>query len=204
MGIEQKTRLIVAGVLCGLFVVLALVVELRGSMPGDEWVLTELDDALGTDLDDAMVGLGDATDTVPIAVASVVVVVALVATDRRSDAKLFLVVVVVTVIGNRLLKEAFARERPAIRTLPETPSTFSFPSGHASSSLAFVSALVMVVPQRWRRGVLLVGSVGIALVGFSRLVIGVHYPSDLLAAWLWVGAWIAAVSSKAGVSDLTP
>ncbi|NIR39637.1 MAG: phosphatase PAP2 family protein, partial [Actinobacteria bacterium] len=37
------------------------------------------------------------------------------------------------------------------------------------------------------------GAVVVGLVGFSRLAIGVHYPSDILAGWLWVGAWAALV-----------
>lgn len=182
-------RWITAALFAG-FVVLALVVELAGDMPGDDWMLETMDDAFGTDLDDAMVAVGAATDTLPIAIAWALVVVALLVADRRPDALLFFVTVIVAMVGNRLLKELVARPRPDVRPSPESTSTFAFPSGHAANTLALAGAVYLIAPVTWRRPVLVIGAVAVVLVGFSRVAISVHYPSDILASWMWVGAWL--------------
>ena len=173
------------------FAVLAVIVEVAGDMPGDDWILERLYDVFGTDLDDAMVAVGAVTNTVPIAAAWLVVVVTLFVTDRRPDAMLFFVTVSVAMAGNRLLKEIVARPRPDLRPSPEATSTFAFPSGHAANTLALAGAAYLIAPNAtWRRRVLVVGSLAVVLVGFSRVAISVHYPSDILASWLWVGAWL--------------
>ena len=143
-----------------------------------------------------MVAVGAASDTTPLIVASALVSALLFTSGRREQALWWLTVVIVAAVGNRLLKEIFDRPRPAVRPIPESVSRYSYPSGHAANSLAFVVAFLLVFPTRTRRvAAITAGSVVAILVGFSRLVIGAHYPSDVLAAWLWVGAWLTLMSS---------
>ena len=67
---------------------------------------------------------------------------------------------------------------------------FRFPSGHAANTMALYLAAVMVLDtHRWRTAIVTLGAAAVGVVGFSRIAIGVHYPSDVLAGWLWVGAW---------------
>ncbi len=79
------------------------------------------------------------------------------------------------------LKRWVARERPAASdpdpdTLVELPETFSFPSGHATVSFACAAVLAHAVPRlAWPLFVLA------ALISFSRIYVGVHYPFDVLA-----------------------
>ena len=86
------------------------------------------------------------------------------------------------IINNNLIKNLVQRPRP-FRTFPElqiiipTPSEFSFPSGHTSSSFAAAAVFYRHLPKK-----LGVPSVVLAgLIGFSRLYVGVHYPTDVLA-----------------------
>ena len=67
--------------------------------------------------------------------------------------------------------------------LLEAPSTFSFPSGHATVAFASATILALAVPRlRWPLFALA------ALIAFSRVYVGVHYPGDVLAgAVLGVG-----------------
>lgn len=191
---RRENRLMaVAGAAVLAFLVIALVVEVRGDFPGDRRVLIELDETFGTDLDDAMVAVGAVTDTLPLIGVWIVGAGVLWQLGRRRDARLFVVTVLVAMAGNRLLKEVFARPRPDIRVSPESVSTFSFPSGHAANTLALVGAIWLVSPSGRRRWVAVVGSSLVALVGFSRVSISVHFPSDILASWLWVGAWLVVV-----------
>jgi membrane-associated phospholipid phosphatase len=97
---------------------------------------------------------------------------------------------------NLLAKYSFARARPSLWTsiLPET--TYSFPSGHAMASMAVSAALVCLVWRhpRWRWPTLAAACVFVVLVGLSRIYLGVHYPSDILAGWMASLAWVAGLA----------
>lgn len=90
-----------------------------------------------------------------------------------------------------LLKWAIDRERPDLfPSLVTMPADASFPSAHAMQVTAFVAAW-LVASGGWRRpGPVLAGVLLIAVVGFSRLYLQVHFPSDvlcgILAGLLWV------------------
>ena len=79
------------------------------------------------------------------------------------------------------LKEWIERDRPAVAdpdpdTLVDLPATYSFPSGHATVSFACATVLALAVPRlAWPLYTLA------ALIAFSRVYVGVHYPFDVLA-----------------------
>lgn len=91
-----------------------------------------------------------------------------------------------------IIKETVRRERPSID--PDAVlHTFSMPSGHATSSSAFAMAVVLAAPAGMARIVVAVVAVAFALtVGASRVALGVHYPSDVLAGWC-LGSGIACL-----------
>ena len=74
---------------------------------------------------------------------------------------------------------------------PET--TFSFPSGHAMGSMTLATVLVLLAWRtRWRWWVALPMLGFVLMVGLSRVYLGVHYPSDILAGWAAAAAWTVA------------
>src|SRR5688572_2383263 len=95
---------------------------------------------------------------------------------------------------NLILKNAFARERPdAALHLVEVSST-SFPSGHTMASSIFyltIGALLARTAKRRREKAYFVGSALLItfFIGFSRVYLGVHYPTDVLAGWSAGTAW---------------
>ena len=97
---------------------------------------------------------------------------------------------------NLLAKHAFARVRPDLwlSLLPET--TFSFPSGHAMQSMAVGCALVVLLWRtKWRVPMMIVAALFVAAVGTSRMYLGVHYPSDILAGWSASLAWVVGLGA---------
>ena len=71
---------------------------------------------------------------------------------------------------------------------------YSFPSGHAMGSMTLACVLVLLAWRtRARWAVLCAAAVFVVLVGMSRVYLGVHYPSDILAGWAAAIAWTIAV-----------
>lgn len=111
--------------------------------------------------------------------------------------RLALLIVAATAGGaglNMLLKHAFARERPeAVLHLVEVHSP-SFPSGHSMAASIFyltVGALLARTARRRREKAYIMGCAVLltVAVGFSRVYLGVHYPTDVLAGWSAGAAW---------------
>jgi undecaprenyl-diphosphatase len=91
---------------------------------------------------------------------------------------------------NLATKQVFARERPSLWESIAPESTFSFPSGHAmgSMTLAWV-CLLLAWRTPWRWPVLVAAVLFTVMVGLSRVYLGVHYPSDILAGWTAASVW---------------
>jgi undecaprenyl-diphosphatase len=97
---------------------------------------------------------------------------------------------------NMLLKWLFARPRPMWPHPLVILTSYSFPSGHAMQSVMFYGLLgYLVIPRiaSWRTRVwtVVAGVVLVVLIGFSRLYLGVHYLSDVLAGYAAGVVWLA-------------
>jgi undecaprenyl-diphosphatase len=96
-----------------------------------------------------------------------------------------------------LLKEWFDRPRPNVGSAVALPSSASFPSGHATAGVASLGAAAVLIAERlpshrmrvWLWTVVVIG--GLA-VGVSRVVLNVHYVTDVVAGWCLGLAWLAA------------
>jgi membrane-associated phospholipid phosphatase len=98
---------------------------------------------------------------------------------------------------NYAVKLAVRRPRPRLRGLPPlagAPSALSFPSAHATSSLAAATAFGRVEPRAWGPGYTLA-----ALICVGRPYLGLHYPSDVLAGaalGLVIGGFVPKVGER--------
>lgn len=107
----------------------------------------------------------------------------------------FLTVLVGSIVINRTVKLLLHRVRPHLWLSPAPEIDYGFPSGHAMSSMTLVAALVVLTwNTRWRWWVLIPGSLFVLAIGWTRLYLGVHYPSDVLAGWTALVAWAVGVS----------
>jgi membrane-associated phospholipid phosphatase len=129
------------------------------------------------------------------AVLAVICVLALAVLVRRGafdDAALLVVVAVGIELLNALLKLAFHRPRPELAFIHL--DTYSFPSGHAAGSAAIYGVLAYFALRHvhglLRALVVAAAVVLVALIGFSRLYLGAHYLSDVLAGFSLGAAWL--------------
>lgn len=129
-----------------------------------------------------------------IAVGVLLVVVAV----RRGDRAAALAVVVAIAGGYVLfhvIKPIVDRPRPPHQVV--RASGQSFPSGHATSSMVTYGMLAVLAWRWWSRRVAVavtaLAVLVVVVVAFSRVVLSVHYPSDVITGWLLGGCWLAAV-----------
>lgn len=114
---------------------------------------------------------------------------------HRSELVLFSLVIIGTPMLNKVLKNFFERTRPDLHRLIEIGG-YSFPSGHAMNAMAVYGILTFLlwrhIPTRAGRGLLiLLSTVMIFMIGISRVYLGVHYPSDIIAGYFASGFWLA-------------
>lgn len=102
-----------------------------------------------------------------------------------------------------LAKQVVGRERPALIDHLVEVGSASFPSGHAANSaiiyLTIALLAIQIVPRRAARTTILAATILlVTAIGCSRVYLGVHWPSDVLAGWsfgtLWALAWWAGAA----------
>jgi undecaprenyl-diphosphatase len=109
----------------------------------------------------------------------------------------------VSTVGGSLLttvlKAVFERSRPELFDTGYAASFYSFPSGHATVAVGFYGTLTLILAYRLRGfarwAVVACGVLLVLLIGFSRLYLGVHYPTDVLAGFLAAPLWVISVGT---------
>lgn len=114
---------------------------------------------------------------------------------RKAGVTALLAMAIGFLCTNLILKHLVSRPRPwldvaGLTALVRENDPNSFPSGHSTAAFAFASALWRTAPDRWMKWGALAAAV---LMGFSRLYVGVHYPSDVLTGVLvgLLAGWLA-------------
>jgi undecaprenyl-diphosphatase len=133
-------------------------------------------------------------------VALLVVVVVL---FYRRDWKLSAILLIVSTAGSAVLttvlKSVFQRARPELFDSGYDASFYSFPSGHATVAVGLYGMLTLVLAYRLRGtarwAVVVSGILVVLLIGFSRLYLGVHYPTDIVAGYLAALLWLVCVGA---------
>jgi undecaprenyl-diphosphatase len=117
----------------------------------------------------------------------------------RLSAVLLLVSTAGSIVLTTVLKGVFERARPELFDSGYQASFYSFPSGHATVAVGFYGMLTLILAYRLggiaRWALAVSGILMMLLIGFSRLYLGVHYPTDVLAGYLAALLWLVCVGA---------
>jgi membrane-associated phospholipid phosphatase len=132
-----------------------------------------------------------------IAMVDVIVAAALAVRRRWGVLVLWVTAVGGAALLNVVLKLIFHRARPLLAAKFIHGQSWSFPSGHAMASIVGITMLVYILRGRAdgraaRIAIVAGAAVLILVIGFSRIYLGVHYLSDVMAGFLGGGAWVLA------------
>jgi undecaprenyl-diphosphatase len=135
---------------------------------------------------------------VVLAPLGVILVWWLVAAKRRRAAVVFAAAALGAEALDQIMKLLFNRPRPEPFFGLASPVTHSFPSGHAMESCCFFGVLAMILAagerSRARRmAIFAAAALLVGLMGFSRVYLGFHYPTDVLAGYAAAVVWLAVV-----------
>ncbi len=128
---------------------------------------------------------------------TVVAVLAFLMHRRRLYAGILAVTVLLADISSEGLKQLYGRPRPELVPYGSYVYSASFPSGHSTLSAATFLTLAMLIaslePNRGTKIMVYVLAMLLVLgIGVSRVYLGVHWPSDVLAGWCLGAAWALA------------
>ena len=193
-----KMTILFIGVLLPLygFGVLAEDVLSKEVFPFDQTLLLFAHAQASVALDRIMIFFTHAGSAVVLVPFNLVMFILLLMRAERTRAVFWLAATGGAALLNLLAKHTFERIRPSlwVSLLPE--HSFSFPSGHAMQSMAVCIALIALAwHNAWRWPAIVGGLIFVLMVSASRVYLGVHYPSDILAGWTASVAWVTGLAS---------
>jgi membrane-associated phospholipid phosphatase len=189
-AVRSWTWSIVAVASAALFTFVAGLVATQGAPSWDISILQ----TMGRHQQDtarAIAKVVTATGSVPAVIVLLVAALAVLLVARLYRRAAFLAVAtLLCMAASGLVKVTFGRLRPEV--FARAPGNWSFPSGHTMSATGFAVALAIVLwPTRWRWPALVVATIYAVGIGLTRVYLGVHYPSDVVAGWALAVAIVA-------------
>lgn len=145
-----------------------------------------------------MRGISFVGSTISLTLATVAIVVCFAMRKWGREAKLLAITMVGAALLNVTLKLTFKRARPVPFFNLTAPETYSFPSGHSLMSCCFFGALAAILTGRIKRKrvralVWTLATAMFLLIGFSRIYLGVHHTTDVIAGFAAAMIWILII-----------
>lgn len=196
LGLEIFTCVILAVFAVILFFFFTNLVFSNSFVNIDNTLIKTTFDQLNPDLTRKMVFISAFGSSIFIFTASILFTLYLYA-KKKADAFLFMSIVYSAVILNIALKFLYSRPRPEMNPLV-IENSYSYPSFHAMISLIFYAAVAYFTYKETKNKTLtiivsLVFGFLIFMIGYSRVYLGVHYPSDVIAGYIAGFIWLLVV-----------
>jgi undecaprenyl-diphosphatase len=189
------------------FIALAAAVETGATDAADAWLRASIHASSSPSLTSAMIALTRAGSAAALTALFAIAAGVFYLAGRRRSMELLALAMIGAIVLENALKYAFQRARPEPFFGLVAPETYSFPSGHALFSTCLYGAVAWRLAAGAGRGAARVAlacaaAALVATIGYSRIYLGVHYPTDVLAGALVGAAWLSAVAlwaSRRGV-----
>jgi membrane-associated phospholipid phosphatase len=201
VGLYMTVGFVACGALVVLFASLAdSIVDLHGTTPFDQQVTAAIQEFHTPARDRALRAITFLGGHAFLLPATIVVVTLLFFRGRRVSALLFAGVVVGGLLLETVLKIVYHRARPALWEALVMEKTYSFPSGHATMATLFYGAGAAVVLHVSRRPVvraaaLAFATLAILAVSYSRVYLGAHWTTDVVAGMLIGLFWVVVCAT---------
>lgn len=174
-----------------LFTMLAQEVMEAETLGFDTAVLTMIHKIANPTLNGLFLGVTNLAGAVFIGIITIALAVGFYMRHEIYNSLYILLTLGGTLVLNTTLKIFFKRTRPDLWSLLVVEKSYSFPSGHAMISMALaLTLIVLTYYSRARWFSIILGAFYVVLIGFSRLYLGVHFPTDILGGWLISSVWI--------------
>lgn len=174
-----------------LFTMLAQEVMEAETLGFDTAVLTMIHKIANPTLNGLFLGVTNLAGAVFIGIITIALAVGFYMRHEIYNSLYILLTLGGTIVLNTTLKIFFKRTRPDLWSLLVVEKSYSFPSGHAMISMALaLTLIVLTYYSRARWFSIILGAFYVVLIGFSRLYLGVHFPTDILGGWLISSVWI--------------
>lgn len=146
----------------------------------------------------AMRGMSFIGSALFLTIATIVVIILFALRKWGREAQLLALTMIGASMLNTTLKLAFARPRPVPFFNLTKPETYSFPSGHSLASCCFFAGLAAILSgriksRRTRIIIWIAAATMFLLIGLSRIYLGVHYTTDVIAGFVAALIWILFV-----------
>ena len=165
----------------------------REAFAFDKTILLWIHSFANPTLDKIMLGITRLGDPITVGIIAGVTLTVLWLRRYRLEAKIFIVNCIGGVILSDGLKLAFGKSRPQLWDSLISEETYSYPSGHALGSMVlygFIANLLADLYPQYFNLIYIVATILIAAIGLSRLYLGVHWPTDVIAGYgvgfLWI------------------
>lgn len=192
------TRLILSFILflgaAGLFGLVSTNVHQGDTLAFDQSFLRSINSYSSPFLDSFFLIFTELGGVVAVTITSLTLFSYFVYKKQRYNALLLGVGVGGAALINYIAKITFERARPELWSQLITETTYSFPSGHAAGSSALAICIVALLWRtKWRIPAMVIAPLYIVLIGLSRMYLGVHYLTDVIAGWILSVAWVTIV-----------
>ncbi|MCL1847761.1 MAG: phosphatase PAP2 family protein [Coriobacteriia bacterium] len=182
---DRVVKALLMGSLVALFVLIALFLNTGVAASFEGWAYSESTEHMSPLLTSTAKAVTHLGDVLPVTLVCLLFLV--IPPLRRRYALPVIVTTVFAASLNALLKLAFMRPRPDILSLI-IETDFSFPSGHAMINMALYGMVIILVwrssQSRWKKiTITAVLAVLVAAIGLTRVYLGVHYITDVIAGW---------------------
>lgn len=187
--------LLLAALALWLFAEIADEILDQESFTFDKEILLTLKQLHSPLLDQVMLGFTYLGEPVILVLICLVLGVWLLLRGTRSQATTLIIAVVGASLLNNWLKLLFGRARPLLWERVVDVGQYSFPSGHAMISLVTFGMIGYLLSNqfpRWRSGIIGLTIVLVAGIGLSRMYLGVHWPTDIVAGYAAGLVWLVA------------